>query len=38
VDLQIRIENLLDEGYRDVFGYSAPGRAVLLGGKLRVGG
>ncbi len=38
VDLQLRIENLLDEGYRDVFGYSAPGRAVLLGGKLRMGG
>jgi vitamin B12 transporter len=37
-DIQLRIENLLDEDYQEVFGYRAPGRAVLLGGRVRVGG
>jgi vitamin B12 transporter len=36
-DLQFRIENLLDEGYQEVFGFEAPGRAFLLGGRLRLG-
>jgi len=38
LDLQLRIENLLDQDYQEVFGYRAPGRAFLLGGKVRMGG
>jgi len=37
-DLLLRVENLLDEDYHEVFGYRAPGRAFLLGGRLRIGG
>jgi vitamin B12 transporter len=37
LDLQLRIENLLDQDYQEVFGYRAPGRAFLLGGKIRMG-
>jgi len=37
-DLQLRIENLLDHGYQEVFGFRAPGRAILFGGRLRMGG
>jgi vitamin B12 transporter len=37
-DLQLRVENLLDQDYQEVFGYRAPGRAVLLGGRVRMGG
>lgn len=36
--LQIRGENLLDEGYQEVFGFQAPGRAILVGGRLQLGG
>ena len=36
-DLQLRIENLLDESYQEVFGFRAPGRALLLGGRVRLG-
>jgi len=31
----LRIENLLDEQYQEVFGFAAPGRRVLLGGRVR---
>jgi outer membrane cobalamin receptor len=36
--LQVRAENLLDEDYEEVFGFRAPGRAILLGGRLQIGG
>ncbi len=36
--LLVRGENLLDEDYQEVFGYRAPGRAVLVGGCLTFGG
>ncbi len=32
----LRVENLLDEEYEEVFGFAAPGRRVLLGGKVRL--
>jgi vitamin B12 transporter len=38
LDLQLRVENLLDQDYQEVFGYRAPGRAFLLGGRVRMGG
>lgn len=37
LDLQVSGENLLDEGYQQVFGFDAPGRAILLGGRLSFG-
>jgi vitamin B12 transporter len=38
VDFRVRVENLLDKGYQEVFGYPAPGRAFLVGGSVRMGG
>ena len=38
MDLQLTIDNLLDEGYQEVFGYEAPGRVILLGARVRMGG
>ncbi|MGW8265241.1 MAG: TonB-dependent receptor plug domain-containing protein [Longimicrobiales bacterium] len=37
LSVQLRIENLLDERYQEVFGFQAPGRAFLLGGRLLLG-
>lgn len=37
LDLQVSGENLLDESYQQVFGFDAPGRAILLGGRLSFG-
>ncbi len=34
-ELYLRGENLLDEDYQDVFGYSTPGRGLYLGLRLR---
>mgnify|MGYP000538010781 CR=1 FL=1 len=34
MDLLLRLENLADERYQEVFGFPAPGRAVLVGGRL----
>ncbi len=31
----LRIENLLDASYQEVFGFPAPGRRILLGGRVR---
>ena len=31
----LRIENLLDQSYQEVFGFPAPGRRVLVGGRVR---
>jgi vitamin B12 transporter len=31
----LRVENLLDEQYQEVFGFAAPGRRVLVGGRVR---
>ena len=31
----VRVENLLDEQYQQVFGFQAPGRRWLVGGKAR---
>lgn len=36
--LQIRAENLLDEEYQEVFGFRAPGRALVFGGRFQMGG
>ncbi len=36
--LAVRMENLLDQSYQEVFGFRAPGRAFLLGGRVTVGG
>ena len=36
--LTLRVENLLDESYHEVWGFAAPGRAVYVGGSLAVGG
>jgi vitamin B12 transporter len=35
--LFVRGENLLDEGYQEVFGFAAPGRGIYVGGRLHVG-
>jgi len=35
--LQLRAENLLDEGYEEVFNFRAPGRAFILGGRMDFG-
>jgi vitamin B12 transporter len=35
--ISIRAENLLDEGYQEVYGYDAPGRQVYLGLSMGVG-
>jgi vitamin B12 transporter len=37
LDLQLRGENLLDEDYQEVFGFRAPGRVILAGGRLTFG-
>ena len=36
--LTVRMENLLDESYHEVWGFAAPGRAVYVGGSVAVGG
>ncbi len=36
--LTLRMENLLDESYHEVWGFAAPGRAVYVGGSVAVGG
>ncbi len=36
--LQVQVENLLDESYEEVFGFSTPGVAVMGGFKLEFGG
>lgn len=36
--LQLRVENLLDRRYQEVFGFRAPGRTFLVGGSLVLGG
>jgi vitamin B12 transporter len=36
-DLHLRGENLLDESYQEVFGFVAPGRVILVGGRLTFG-
>jgi len=35
VTLTGRIENLMDEGYQQVFGYGEPGRSAYVGLRLR---
>lgn len=37
-ELELRAENLLDEGYREVFGFPAPGRGLYVGGRVRLSG
>jgi vitamin B12 transporter len=37
LSLQLRGENLLDEAYQEIFGFQAPGRAFLIGGRLDFG-
>lgn len=37
VDAYVRASNLLDEGYEQVFGYRAPGRATYVGVRARFG-
>ncbi|MYH48256.1 MAG: TonB-dependent receptor, partial [Gammaproteobacteria bacterium] len=36
--LTVRMENLLDQAYHEVWGFAAPGRAVYVGGSLALGG
>lgn len=36
-DLQLKGENLSDENYQEVFGFRAPGRVILVGGRLTFG-
>jgi vitamin B12 transporter len=38
IGLQLRGENLLDSDYQEVFGFTAPGRALLVGMRMNVGG
>jgi vitamin B12 transporter len=38
LDLSLRLENLTDERYEEVFGFATPGRGVYLGGRLLWGG
>lgn len=38
VDVFVKGENLGDEEYQEVFGFRAPGRAVFVGARIRVGG
>jgi vitamin B12 transporter len=38
VTLTARVENALDRAYQPSFGFSAPGRTVLLGARVRLGG
>jgi vitamin B12 transporter len=33
-----RVENLLDEAYQETFGFRAPGRAYVVGGRVSFGG
>ncbi|HET7553466.1 MAG TPA: TonB-dependent receptor [Gemmatimonadaceae bacterium] len=35
--LTLRVENLFDSSYQQIFGYRSPGRAVHLGVKMRLG-
>ena len=36
--IQLRGENLLDESYEEVLGFSAPGRGLYVGGRVGLGG
>ncbi len=36
--LDARVENLLDENYQEAFGFPAPGRALVVGGTVTLGG
>ena len=36
--LTVRVENLLNESYHEVWGFAAPGRAVYVGGSVALGG
>jgi vitamin B12 transporter len=36
--LNVRVENLLDETYQNVFGFDAPGRALMVGLRAELGG
>lgn len=36
--LTVRGENLLNEFYQEVFGFRAPGRSLVVGGELTLGG
>ena len=36
--LTVRMENLLDESYHEVWGFAAPGRAVYVGGSVALYG
>ena len=38
LDLSLRVENLTDERYEEVFGFVTPGRGVYVGGRLVWGG
>ncbi len=38
VTLVVRAENLFNETYEEVWGFSAPGRGVYIGGKVALGG
>ncbi len=37
MDLQVRVENLLDQEYQELFGFSAPGRAFMVGCEMTFG-
>ena len=36
--LSLRLENLLDESYQEIWGFAAPGRAIYVGGSVAAGG
>ena len=38
LELTVRVENVLDRAYEQVFGFRSPGRAVYVGGRLEFGG
>ncbi len=38
VTLHVRGENLLGQEYQEVFGFRAPGRSLMVGGRVRFGG
>jgi vitamin B12 transporter len=36
--LFVRVENLFDESHQEVFGFESPGRGLVVGGRMRLGG
>ena len=38
IDLRLRAENLLDEEYQEIFGFTSPGRSFLVGLSVDFGG